>query len=439
MGNARSTELFGRMERLIPGGVNSPVRAFKAVGGTPFIVDSAEGCALRDVDGNSYVDYVGSWGSAIVGHANPEVAEAVAEAARRGLSFGAPTEAELEFAEAIRRAVGSVEMVRAVNSGTESTMTAVRLARGHTGRDVIVKFDGCYHGHSDGLLVKAGSGSMTLGNPSSAGVTAGAAKDTAVLPYNDPQAARDLFAERGDSIAGVIVEPIAGNMNLVMPGEGFLEELRELCDRSGAVLIFDEVMTGFRVDRGGAQALVGVRPDLTCLGKVVGGGLGVAAVGGAEDIMRKLAPLGPVYQAGTLSGNPVALAAGLATLKIALRPGFLEEIAAFCAALAEGLEQEAAGAGVALRAQSAGAMLGWYFCEDLPKNAEEVSASDMEAFRRFFHGMLERGVYVAPSAFEAGFAGIAHARGDALEKTLDAAKGTFAQIAADRRSCANPG
>ena len=428
MENKLSAELFAKMKDAIPGGVNSPVRAFKAVGGEPFIVAGAKGCRLHDVDGNEYIDYVGSWGSAIAGHANEEVVAAVNKAAARGLSFGAPTAAELEFAQTIIDAVDSIEMVRAVNSGTESAMTAVRLARGHTGREMILKFDGCYHGHSDSLLVKAGSGAMTLGNPSSDGVTRGAAKDTVVLPYNDAQAVRDLFSRQGDLVAGVIVEPIAGNMNLVMPEDGFLPALRECCDRHGAVLIFDEVMTGFRVARGGAQELTGVRPDLTCLGKIVGGGLGVAAVGGRTAIMRKLAPLGPVYQAGTLSGNPVALAAGLATLRIMMRPGFIEEVAQFSRELATGMERQAKAAGVTFRARSAGAMLGWYLRDELPRNAAEVADGNGKAFRRFFHGMLNRGIYVAPSMYEAGFAGIAHIEENALEPTLAAAKGAFGEF-----------
>ena len=428
MENKLSAELFAKMKDAIPGGVNSPVRAFKAVGGEPFIVAGAKGCRLHDVDGNEYIDYVGSWGSAIAGHANEEVVAAVNKAAARGLSFGAPTAAELEFAQTIIDAVDSIEMVRAVNSGTESAMTAVRLARGHTGREMILKFDGCYHGHSDSLLVKAGSGAMTLGNPSSDGVTRGAAKDTVVLPYNDAQAVRDLFSRQGDLVAGVIVEPIAGNMNLVMPEDGFLSALRECCDRHGAVLIFDEVMTGFRVARGGAQELAGVRPDLTCLGKIVGGGLGVAAVGGRTAIMRKLAPLGPVYQAGTLSGNPVALAAGLATLRIMMRPGFIEEVAQFSRELAAGMERLARAAGVTFRARAAGAMLGWYFRGELPRNVAEVADGNGEAFRRFFHGMLNRGIYVAPSMYEAGFAGVAHIEENALEPTLAAAKGAFEEF-----------
>lgn len=433
MANGRSADLFARSEALIPGGVNSPVRAFKAVGGTPFFVKGAKGCHLFDVDGNRLIDYVGSWGPAIVGHAHEKVLEAVEEAARQGLGFGAPTPAELEFAEAIAGAIESVEMVRAVSSGTESAMTAIRIARGHTGRDAIVKFDGCYHGHSDSLLVKAGSGAATLGRPSSGGVTEGAARDTVVLPFNDADAVRDTFARSGDSVAAVIVEPVPGNMNLVLPAGGFLETLRECCDRHGSVLIFDEVMSGFRVSRGGAQARLGVRPDLTCLGKVIGGGMPVAAVGGRRDIMSNLAPLGPVYQAGTLSGNPVALAAGLATIRLVMEDGFLEKIEDFSRRLCEGLEREARDAGVPLRAQSIGAMLGWYCSGRVPSDMEEAKAHSAENFRRFFHGMLARGVYVAPSAFEAGFAGIAHTEEGVLEETLAAARDTLREIAAQPR------
>lgn len=430
MADSRSVDLFARSEALIPGGVNSPVRAFKAVGGVPFFVREAKGCHLTDVDGNRLIDYVGSWGPAIVGHAHRKVLAAMEDAARRGLGFGAPTPVELEFAEAIAGAIESVEMVRAVSSGTESAMTAIRIARGHTGRDAIVKFDGCYHGHSDSLLVKAGSGAMTLGHPSSSGVTAGAARDTVVLPFNDADAVRDLFRESGDRIAGVIVEPVAGNMNLVLPSDGFLPTLRECCDRHGSVLIFDEVMSGFRVDRGSAQARLGVRPDLTCLGKVIGGGMPVAAVGGRKDIMSCLAPLGPVYQAGTLSGNPVALAAGLATIRLVQEDGFLERIEAFARRLCAGLEDAAKEAGVPLRAQSIGAMLGWYCSGRIPANLQEAADHSAETFRRFFHGMLKRGVYVAPSAFEAGFAGAAHADGTILEETLSAARETLQEIAA---------
>ena len=423
-----SDSLFERALRSIPGGVNSPVRAFGAVGGTPVFFERAAGAYLWDVEGKRYLDYVGSWGSMVAGHTHPAVVEAVQEAASRALSFGAPTAAEVELAEALCRLVPSLEAVRLVSSGTEATMTAIRLARGFTGRSLIVKFEGCYHGHADALLVKAGSGALTFGNPSSAGVPAEAAAHTLVLDYNDGSRVKKLFAEKGREIACVIVEPVAGNMNLVLPATGFLQALREECTRHGALLIFDEVMTGFRVARGGAQARFGIRPDLTTLGKVIGGGLPVGALGGRREIMQKLAPLGPVYQAGTLSGNPIAVAAGLATLKIVQAEKFQENLERKTQALVEGLAAQAREAGVTFSSQSIGSMFGIYFRNAPPRSFAEVLQCDRERFKRFFHAMLERGVYLAPSAYEAGFVSAAH--GDAeIEATLAAARAAFAQIA----------
>jgi len=423
---SRNEELFQRAQRHIPAGVNSPVRAFRAVGGTPPFCERASGAHLWDADGKRYIDYLGSWGPMLLGHTHPAVVEAVQAAAARALSFGAPTEAEVELAELLCRLVPSLEMVRLVSSGTEATMTALRLARGHTGRNLIVKFEGCYHGHADALLVKAGSGALTFGNPSSAGVPPETAAHTLVLDYNDAAGARALFERRGAEIAGVIVEPVAGNMNLVLPAPGFLETLREQCTRHGAVLILDEVMTGFRVALGGAQARFGIRPDLTTLGKVIGGGLPVGAVGGRREIMEKIAPLGPVYQAGTLSGNPVAVAAGLATLKLVDTPGFQERVAATTRALVEGLAAEAKGAGVIFSAQSIGSMFGVYFRATPPTSFAEVMQCDRERFNRFFHGMLARGVYLAPSAYEAGFVSAAHGARE-VEETLAAAREAFRQ------------
>jgi glutamate-1-semialdehyde 2,1-aminomutase len=420
----KNDSLFQRAQRSIPGGVNSPVRAFRAVGGTPRFFERASGAYLWDADGRKYIDYVGSWGPMVAGHNPPSVVAAVQQAASRALSFGAPTEAEIELAERICRLVPSIEMVRVVCSGTEATMTAIRLARGFTGRDAIVKFDGCYHGHADSLLVKAGSGALTFGNPSSAGVPADTAAHTVVLQYNDLAAVEALFAARGSEIACVIVEPVAGNMNLVVPAPGFLEALRALCTRHGAVLLFDEVMTGFRVAQGGAQARFGIRPDLTTLGKVIGGGMPVGAVGGRRDIMEKLAPLGPVYQAGTLSGNPVAVAAGLATLELVEQPSFQERIEKTAQSLVSGLESEARRAGVPFCAQSIGSMFGLYFSERIPMTLSEVMKTDRERFNRFFHAMLQHGVYLAPSAYEAGFVSSAHGAQE-IDATLAAARAAF--------------
>jgi glutamate-1-semialdehyde 2,1-aminomutase len=420
----RSKDLFERAQARIPGGVNSPVRAFRAVGGTPVFFERASGPYLWDVDGKRYIDYVGSWGPMLAGHGHPAVVEAVQEAASRALSFGAPTEAEIELAALLCRELPSLELVRLVSSGTEATMTALRLARGFTGRSVIVKFEGCYHGHADALLVKAGSGALTFGNPSSAGVPAQVAAQTVVLDYNDVTQVQNLFAEKGQEIAAVIVEPVAGNMNLVLPAPGFLEALREACTRHGAVLIFDEVMTGFRVAAGGAQQRFGIRPDLTTLGKVIGGGLPLAAVGGRRDIMEKIAPLGPVYQAGTLSGNPIAVAAGLATVKLVAQKGFHEKVQRMTAELVQGLSEEAKKAGINFSAQSIGSMFGVYFRAVPPASFAEVMQCDRERFNRFFHEMLARGVYLAPSAYEAGFVSAAHSTAE-IEATLAAARAAF--------------
>ena len=423
----KSKDLFERAQARIPGGVNSPVRAFRAVGGSPVFFERASGAYLWDADGTRYIDYVGSWGPMLVGHSQPAVVEAVQEAASRALSFGAPTEAEVELAELLCRLLPSLELVRLVSSGTEATMTALRLARGFTGRSLIVKFEGCYHGHADSLLVKAGSGALTFGNPSSAGVPPEIAAATLVLDYNNTAQLKKLFSEQGEAIAGVIVEPVAGNMNLVLPAAGFLETLREECTRHGAVLIFDEVMTGFRVALGGAQQRFGIRPDLTTLGKVAGGGLPLAAVGGRRDIMEKIAPLGPVYQAGTLSGNPIAVAAGLATLKLVSEKGFVEKVESTTKKLVDGLIAEAKKARTSFAAQSIGSMFGVYFRDSPPTSFAEVMQCDRERFNRFFHEMLTRGVYLAPSAYEAGFVSAAHGA-EEIEKTLAAARASFAGI-----------
>jgi glutamate-1-semialdehyde 2,1-aminomutase len=422
----RSRELFGQSTRLIPGGVNSPVRAFGAVGGTPVFMRSGAGARMTDEDGREYVDYVGSWGPLILGHAHPEVLEAVMATARRGLTFGAPTALELEMAQLLTTSLPSLEQVRLVSSGTEAVMSALRLARGFTGRSLIVKFEGCYHGHSDFLLVKAGSGALTFGNPTSAGVPAEMTAHTLVLDYNDPQQVADAFDRFGDTIAAVVVEPVAGNMNFVRPSQAFVDELRARCTRHGAVLVFDEVMTGFRVGPRGAQGVLGITPDLTTLGKVIGGGMPVGAFGGRRDIMQKVAPVGPVYQAGTLSGNPVAVAAGLATLKRVLEPGFFDRLSATTTALVEGLVQRAARAGVAFSGAGLGGMFGLFFRASPPANFREVMQSDREAFNRFFHAMLARGVYLAPSAYEAGFVSSAHGPRE-LEQTFAAAEAAFAQ------------
>jgi glutamate-1-semialdehyde 2,1-aminomutase len=416
--------LFERARQRIPAGVNSPVRAFGSVGGTPPFFERASGAQLWDADGKRYIDYVGSWGPMVVGHTHPAVVEAVQAAAARALSFGAPTEAEIELAETICRLVPSIEMVRLVSSGTEATMSAIRLARGHTGRSLIVKFEGCYHGHADSLLVKAGSGALTFGNPSSAGVPPETAAHTLVLDYNDIPQIEKLFQEKGKDIACVIVEPVAGNMNLVLPKPGFLKALREQCTKHGAVLLFDEVMTGFRVALGGAQARYGITPDLTTLGKVIGGGLPVGAFGGRREILQKIAPLGPVYQAGTLSGNPVAVAAGLATLKLVEEKDFQSKIERTTQALVEGLIAEAKKAKVVFSAQSIGSMFGLYFRAAPPTSFAEVMQCDKERFNKFFHAMLDQGIYLAPSAYEAGFVSAAHGAAE-IDATLAAARAAF--------------
>ncbi|MCS6787280.1 MAG: glutamate-1-semialdehyde 2,1-aminomutase [Thiobacillaceae bacterium] len=425
---SRNDLLFEQSQKLIPGGVNSPVRAFRSVGGTPRFFTHGAGSRVWDADGKAYIDYVGSWGPLILGHADPDVVRAVQEAAARGLSFGAPTEAELQMAELLHQRVPGLEKLRLVSSGTEATMSAIRLARGYTGRSLLVKFEGCYHGHADSLLVKAGSGALTCGQPSSAGVPAEVSAHTIVLDYNDTAQVERLFAERGGEIAAVIVEPVAGNMNLVRPAPGFLEALRTLCSQHGAVLIFDEVMTGFRVGPQGAQGLYGIQADLVTLGKVVGGGLPLGVFGGRADIMDRLAPLGPVYQAGTLSGNPVAVAAGLATLRKVQTPGFYERLSALTQRLIDGLQAAAREAGILFSADAVGGMFGLYFAARPPAGYADVMATDRTAFNRFFHLMLIEGVYLAPSAFEAGFVSSAHTEAD-IDASIEAARRAFARLA----------
>ncbi|MBU6476751.1 MAG: glutamate-1-semialdehyde 2,1-aminomutase [Xanthomonadaceae bacterium] len=417
-------ELFQRAQRVLPGGVDSPVRAFKSVGGEPFIAARADGPYLWDVEGKRYIDYVGSWGPMIAGHNHLHVREAVERAVRGGLSFGTPCAAEAELAEAIHALMPSMEMLRFVNSGTEATMSALRLARGATGRERFVKFEGCYHGHGDSFLVKAGSGALTLGVPDSPGVPKALADLTITLPYNDIDAACALFDARGKTLACVIVEPVAGNMNCVPPRPGFLQTLRELCTRDGALLIFDEVMTGFRVAAGGAQQLYAITPDLTTLGKIIGGGMPVGAYGGRRDLMEQIAPAGPIYQAGTLSGNPVAMAAGLAMLDLVREPGFHEHLSLKTQALTDGLIAAAREAGVPFSANRVGGMFGLFFSDAKIETFAQAMACDREAFNRFFHAMLERGVYFAPSPFEAGFMSMAH-DDDVIANTLEAARAAF--------------
>lgn len=420
-------QLFERAKQIIPAGVNSPVRAFGSVGGIPRFIRKAQGAYVWDANDQRYIDYVGSWGTGIVGHAHPEVVEAVREASMGGLSFGAPTEAEIVIAEEIAKLVPSVERLRLVSSGTEATMTAIRLARGYTGRDKIVKFEGCYHGHSDSLLVKAGSGLLTFGNPSSAGVPTDLTQHTIVLPYNDVDALTQAFAQYPNDIAGVILEPIAGNMNLVRATPAFVQALRQLTEQYGSVLIYDEVMTGFRVALGGAQSLHGITPDLTTMGKVIGGGMPLAAFGGKKEIMDCISPLGAVYQAGTLSGNPVAVAAGLKTLEIIQRPNFYEELSARTTQLAQGLTQAAQEAGVTFCADSVGGMFGLYFASQFPNTYADMVASNVDGFKAFFHGMLNAGVAFGPSAYEAGFVSSAHTEA-LIAETVEVAKQVFAQI-----------
>jgi glutamate-1-semialdehyde 2,1-aminomutase len=424
---SQNQTLFEKSQQLIPGGVNSPVRAFRSVGGTPVFFKKGLGSKLWDVDGKEYIDYINSWGPMIVGHAHPEVISAVQIAAANSLSFGAPTGLELEMAQEINKLVPSMEQVRLNSSGTEATMSAIRTARGFTKRDKIVKFEGCYHGHSDGLLVKAGSGLLTFGEPDSGGVPASVAAHTLTLEYNNTQQLQDLFAKMGDELACVIIEPVVGNMNLVVPTMEFLQTLRALCTKYGAILIFDEVMTGFRVALGGAQALYNIKPDMTTLGKVIGGGLPVGAFGGRKDIMSVLAPLGPVYQAGTLSGNPVAVTAGLATLKLIQAPGFHEKLTSQTKKLMQGLISAASNASVPFSAQSVGGMFGIYFNPNIPASFAEMMTCNKQAFNKFFHSMLDSGIYLGPSAFEAGFVSAAHTDED-IAKTIAAAEKAFGQI-----------
>jgi len=426
---SRSHDLFAAAQRHIPGGVNSPVRAFRGVGGDPVFFESAAGAYVTDADGKRYIDYVGSWGPMILGHAHPEILATVIERVAKGLSFGAPTELETLMADKVCELVPSMDLVRMTSSGTEATMSALRVARGATKRDKIVKFEGNYHGHVDSLLVKAGSGMLTLGEPSSPGVPTALAELTITLAYNDIEQVRQTFDEIGDQIAGVIVEPVAGNMNCIPPVPGFLEGLREVCDQHGAVLIFDEVMTGFRVARGGAQERYGVTPDLTALGKIIGGGMPVGAFGGKRAIMEQVSPLGPVYQAGTLSGNPIAMTAGLKTLELLSEPGFHDRIAAQTERLTQGMAERARAAEVPFTTNQAGAMFGLFFTDAGPvTDYAGATACDQDRFRRFFHAMLDEGVYLAPSAFEAGFVSAAHGD-EEIATTLDAAEKAFAAVA----------
>ncbi|WP_376869304.1 glutamate-1-semialdehyde 2,1-aminomutase [Aeromonas veronii] len=426
---SKSDQLFEQARQTIPGGVNSPVRAFNGVGGTPRFIDHADGAYLYDVDGQAYVDYIGSWGPMLLGHNHPAIKAAVIKAVEKGLSYGAPTEIEVLMAEKVRQIVPSMEQVRMVNSGTEATMSAIRLARGYTGRDKIVKFEGCYHGHADSLLVKAGSGALTLGQPNSPGVPADFAKHTLTCVFNDLDSVREAFTQYGSEIACIIVEPVAGNMNCIPPVQGFLEGLRAICDEFGALLILDEVMTGFRVSLRGAQGHYNIDPDLTTLGKIIGAGMPVGAFGGKKKVMQHIAPTGPVYQAGTLSGNPVAMAAGLTMLDLLLEPGLYEQLSAKTARVAEGLKAAAAKHDIPLAINYVGGMFGFFFTDE-PEitRYEQVTRCDMERFKRFYHLMLEEGVYLAPSAYEAGFLSLAHGDKE-IEHTLAAAERSFAKLA----------
>ncbi|HIF9239738.1 TPA: glutamate-1-semialdehyde 2,1-aminomutase [Photobacterium damselae] len=426
---SKSSDLFAKAQRTIPGGVNSPVRAFAGVGGTPLFIERADGAYIFDADGKAYIDYVGSWGPMILGHNHTAIRDAVIEAARNGLSFGAPTEMEITMAEMVSRLVPSMEMVRMVSSGTEATMSAIRLARGFTGRDKIIKFEGCYHGHADCLLVKAGSGALTLGQPSSPGVPEDFAKHTLTCTYNNLESVREAFASHPDQIACIIVEPVAGNMNCIPPVAGFLEGLREICDEFGALLIFDEVMTGFRVATGGAQGHYNIKPDLTTLGKVIGGGMPVGAFGGRREVMEYIAPTGPVYQAGTLSGNPVAMAAGHACLTVLTEEGNEARLANTTKRLAEGFKAAADKHGIPLLVHQVGGMFGFFFTDQEQVTCyEEVAKCDVERFKQFFHLMLDKGVYLAPSAFEASFTSLAHNSRE-IDATLEAAELSFAELA----------
>lgn len=432
---SKSKNLYERALQVIPGGVNSPVRAFRGVGGEPVFIKSGHGAYLVDADGNEYIDYVCSWGPLIAGHAHPYIIEKIEKSLRSGLSFGAPTEVEVELAQKVTQLIPSIEMVRFVSSGTEAAMSAIRLARGHTKRDKIIKFAGCYHGHADSLLVAAGSGALTFGVPSSAGVPDSVAQHTLVAEFNKLEEVAALFAKFGDDIACVIVEPVAGNMNLVLPAPGFLQGLRELCDRYGSVLIFDEVITGFRVSLGGAQAHFGVLPDITVLGKIVGGGFPAAAFGGRADIMRTIAPLGPVYQAGTLSGNPIAMTAGLATLELLSEPNFYRELEAKTFKLIQGLSDRAHAANIPFKAFAIGSMFGLFFTEaEKIETESDVKRGDMALFKRFFHAMLNEGIYLAPSAYEIGFVSAAHGQKE-IDKTLSIAEKVFAGLLREESSC----
>ncbi len=429
MATTQSSTLFDRAQKIIPGGVNSPVRACKSVGCTPIFIDRADGCRLWDADGKEYIDYVGSWGPMILGHRHPEVIEAVNQVLVRGTSFGAPTDLELELAERVIAAVPSVEKVRMVNSGTEATMSAIRLARGFTGRNVIIKFDGCYHGHADMLLVDAGSGVATLNIPGSPGIPDAVVQHTLSLPYNDIEAVERIFQERGAEVAAVIVEPVAGNMGMVPPGEGFLEALRVNTTRHGAVLIFDEVMSGFRVAYGGAQERYGIHPDLSCFGKIIGAGLPVGAYGGRDEIMAHIAPEGPVYQAGTLSGNPLAMAAGIAALKALKRPGVYDTLERRSSRLAQGLAAAAQQAGIPAAFNRVGSMLGMFFTDRAVNNFDDAKTCDLEQFACYYQGMLDEGIYLAPSQFEAGFVSLAHTEED-IDRTIAAASRVLGRLEA---------